>query len=54
MLDAKTAVSLARMPNVDVRFFLKPPYYQVKHRFQVCILRIISSVTITYFSDNYI
>ncbi|OAD56460.1 Protein SERAC1 [Eufriesea mexicana] len=34
MLDAKTAVSLARMPNVDTRFFLKPPYYHVKHRFQ--------------------
>ena len=32
MLDARTAVSLARMPNVDSRFFLKPPYYHVQHK----------------------
>ncbi|XP_012256701.2 protein SERAC1 [Athalia rosae] len=27
MLDAKTAVGLARIPNVDLRFFLKPPFW---------------------------
>ncbi|XP_033221806.1 protein SERAC1 isoform X2 [Belonocnema kinseyi] len=32
MLDAKTAVALARMKNVDLRFFLKPPYYHVHHK----------------------
>ncbi|XP_076619639.1 protein SERAC1 [Colletes latitarsis] len=32
MLDAKTAVTLARMPNVDLRFFLKPPYHFVQHK----------------------
>ncbi|XP_015598964.1 protein SERAC1 isoform X2 [Cephus cinctus] len=32
MLDAKTAVALARMPNVDLRFFLRPPYYHMKHK----------------------
>ncbi|XP_076666289.1 protein SERAC1 isoform X2 [Andrena cerasifolii] len=32
MLDARTAVSLARMSNVDSRFFLKPPYYHVQHK----------------------
>ncbi|XP_078052257.1 protein SERAC1 isoform X3 [Augochlora pura] len=32
MLDAKTAVCLARMPNVDSRFFLKPPYYHIQHK----------------------
>ncbi|KZC14051.1 PREDICTED: protein SERAC1-like [Dufourea novaeangliae] len=32
MLDAKIAVSLARMPNVDTKFFLKPPYYHAQHK----------------------
>ncbi|KAK9310319.1 hypothetical protein QLX08_000325 [Tetragonisca angustula] len=32
MLDAKTAVSLARMPNVDLRFFLQPPYHHVQYK----------------------
>ncbi|XP_017795657.1 PREDICTED: protein SERAC1 [Habropoda laboriosa] len=32
MLDAKTAISLARMPNVNSRFFLKPPYYYMQHK----------------------
>ncbi|XP_076659101.1 protein SERAC1 isoform X3 [Halictus rubicundus] len=32
MLDARTAVCLARMPNVDSRFFLKPPYYYIEHK----------------------
>ncbi|XP_017887632.1 protein SERAC1-like isoform X3 [Ceratina calcarata] len=32
MLDAKTAVILARMPRVDTRFFLKPPYYYIHHK----------------------
>lgn len=31
MLDAKTAVSLARMPNVNSKFFLQPPYYHVQY-----------------------
>lgn len=49
MLDAKTAISLARMPNVDSRFFLKPPYYHVQHKLHVCI------VAIFYFNYlNYI
>ncbi|XP_034940512.1 protein SERAC1-like [Chelonus insularis] len=29
ILDAKTAVALARMPNCDLRFFLKSPYYYI-------------------------
>ena len=37
MLDAKTAVSLARMPNVDLRFFLQPPYHHVQYKLHVCI-----------------
>ncbi|XP_043278487.1 protein SERAC1 isoform X2 [Venturia canescens] len=32
MLDAKTAVALARVPETDLRFFLKPPYYHTKHK----------------------
>ncbi|XP_031826616.1 protein SERAC1 isoform X2 [Nomia melanderi] len=32
MLDAKTAICLARMPNADKRFFLKPPYYHIQHK----------------------
>ncbi|XP_076248337.1 protein SERAC1 [Calliopsis andreniformis] len=32
ILDARTAITLARMPNVDTRFFLKPPYYHVQHK----------------------
>ncbi|XP_012227930.1 protein SERAC1 isoform X2 [Linepithema humile] len=31
MLDARTAVSLARMPNVNSKFFLQPPYYHVQY-----------------------
>ncbi|XP_011506367.1 PREDICTED: protein SERAC1 isoform X2 [Ceratosolen solmsi marchali] len=27
MLDARTAVALARSPGIDLRFFLKPPYF---------------------------
>ncbi|CAK9797149.1 Protein SERAC1 [Anthophora quadrimaculata] len=40
MLDAKTAISLARMPNVDSRFFLKPPYYHVQHRLHEVIEKV--------------
>ncbi|XP_054013372.1 protein SERAC1 [Hylaeus anthracinus] len=32
MLDARTAVSLARMPNVDLRYFLRPPYHHIEHK----------------------
>ncbi|XP_051172225.1 protein SERAC1 isoform X2 [Leptopilina boulardi] len=32
MLDARTAVSLARMPNTDLRFFLPPPYFHENHK----------------------
>ncbi|CAL7936144.1 unnamed protein product [Xylocopa violacea] len=32
MLDARIAISLARIPNVDTRFFLKPPYYHVQYK----------------------
>lgn len=32
MLDARTAVSLSRMPNTDLRFFLQPPYNHEKHK----------------------
>ncbi|KAH0952241.1 hypothetical protein HN011_003545 [Eciton burchellii] len=31
MMDAKTAVALARMPNVNPHFFLKPPYYHLRY-----------------------
>ncbi|XP_025158727.1 protein SERAC1 isoform X2 [Harpegnathos saltator] len=31
MLDAKTAVALARMPNVNLQFFLQPPYYHIQY-----------------------
>ncbi|XP_046486906.1 protein SERAC1 isoform X1 [Neodiprion pinetum] len=31
MLDARTAVALARMPNVDLRFFLRPPFWRMQH-----------------------
>ncbi|XP_025993627.2 protein SERAC1 isoform X3 [Solenopsis invicta] len=31
MMDAKTAVALARMPNVNSKFFLQPPYYHVQY-----------------------
>ncbi|XP_012055483.1 PREDICTED: protein SERAC1 [Atta cephalotes] len=31
MMDAKTAVALARMPNVNLLFFLQPPYYHVQY-----------------------
>ncbi|XP_072746379.1 protein SERAC1 [Anoplolepis gracilipes] len=31
MLDARTAVALARMSNVNLQFFLQPPYYHVKY-----------------------
>ncbi|KYM95025.1 Protein SERAC1 [Cyphomyrmex costatus] len=31
MMDAKTAVALARMPNVNSLFFLQPPYYHVQY-----------------------
>lgn len=40
MLDAKTAISLARMPNVDSRFFLKPPYYHVQYKLHDVIEKI--------------
>ncbi|XP_011861232.1 PREDICTED: protein SERAC1-like [Vollenhovia emeryi] len=31
MMDAKTAVALARMPNINLLFFLQPPYYHVQY-----------------------
>ncbi|KAL0099697.1 hypothetical protein PUN28_019834 [Cardiocondyla obscurior] len=31
MMDAKTAVALARMPNINSSFFLQPPYYHIQH-----------------------
>ncbi|XP_050458776.1 protein SERAC1 [Cataglyphis hispanica] len=31
MLDAKTAVALARMSNVNLQFFLQPPYYHIQY-----------------------
>ncbi|XP_011352205.1 protein SERAC1 isoform X2 [Ooceraea biroi] len=31
MMDAKTAVALARMPDANSRFFLQPPYYHVQY-----------------------
>ncbi|XP_034181766.2 protein SERAC1 [Osmia lignaria lignaria] len=40
MLDARTAVSIARLPNVDLRFFLKPPYSHMKHKLHDVIERI--------------
>lgn len=38
MLDARTAVSIARLPNVDLRFFLRPPYSHIKHKLHVCYM----------------
>lgn len=35
MLDARTAVALARLPGADLRFFLKPPYFYEQHRVNV-------------------
>jgi len=35
MMDAKTAVALARMPNVNPHFFLKPPYYHLQYSLDV-------------------
>lgn len=32
MLDAKTAVALARITDCDLRFFLKPPYYHTNKK----------------------
>ncbi|XP_032663066.1 protein SERAC1 isoform X2 [Odontomachus brunneus] len=32
MLDVKTAVALARIPNVNLQFFLQPPYYHVQYK----------------------
>ncbi|KAF7390170.1 hypothetical protein HZH68_012027 [Vespula germanica] len=32
MLDARTAIALARTPNVDQRFFLKPPYFHMEYK----------------------
>lgn len=32
LLDARTAVTLARMPDVDSRFFLTPPYYHLQFK----------------------
>ncbi|XP_024222469.1 protein SERAC1 [Bombus impatiens] len=40
MLDAKTAVSLARMPNVDSRFFLQTPYHHVQYNLQDIIEKV--------------
>lgn len=31
MLDARTAVALARMSNVNLQFFLQPPYYHIQY-----------------------
>lgn len=41
MLDARTAIALARTPNIDQRFFLKPPYFHVEYNLHVCKLYII-------------
>lgn len=41
MLDAKTAICLARMPNADKRFFMGPPYYHVQHKLYVCIINFV-------------
>ena len=35
MLDARTAVALARTSEADLRFFLKPPYFYEEHKFYV-------------------
>ena len=35
MLDARTAVALARTKNSDLRFFLKPPYYHEQYKLYV-------------------
>ena len=35
MLDARTAIALARMENVDERFFMKPPYYHKHYKLHV-------------------
>ncbi|XP_014473260.1 PREDICTED: protein SERAC1-like isoform X2 [Dinoponera quadriceps] len=32
MLDAKTAVALARIPDVNLQFFLQPPYYHIQYK----------------------
>ncbi|XP_014602802.1 PREDICTED: protein SERAC1-like [Polistes canadensis] len=32
MLDARTAIALARTPNVDQRFFLVPPYFHMEYK----------------------
>ncbi|GAB1865692.1 Protein SERAC1 [Camponotus japonicus] len=31
MLDARTAVALGRMSNVNLQFFLQPPYYHIQY-----------------------
>lgn len=35
MMDAKTAIALARMPNVNSLFFLQPPYYHEQYNLHV-------------------
>ncbi|KAG7189606.1 hypothetical protein KM043_017290 [Ampulex compressa] len=42
MLDARTAIALARMKDVDLRFFLPPPYYHVQHKLHDVIEKIHS------------
>ncbi|KAK2576698.1 hypothetical protein KPH14_005359 [Odynerus spinipes] len=40
MLDARTAVALARTPNIDERFFLKPPYFHMEHKLHDVIQKV--------------
>lgn len=42
MLDARTAVALARTPNVDERFFLRPPYFHVVYKLHDVIEKVHS------------
>lgn len=41
MLDAKTAATLARIPKVDLRFFLKPPPHHEAHLNEVLMSKTI-------------
>lgn len=42
MLDAKTAVALARMPDVSLKFFLRPPYCHVQQNLHDVLEKVYS------------
>lgn len=43
MLDAQTAVALARSPEADLGFFLKPPYFYEQFQLYVSLLHKFSN-----------